>query len=74
MAPSTPPRPDNESARLDALKRYDVLDTPAEEVFDRITTLAARYFGMPIALVSLVDETRQWFKSHYGLEISCTER
>ncbi|WP_197711162.1 hybrid sensor histidine kinase/response regulator [Azospirillum brasilense] len=74
MAASNPPRPHNESARLDALKKYDVLDTPAEEVFDRITTLAARHFGMPIALVSLVDETRQWFKSHYGLEISCTER
>ncbi|KAA0677150.1 ATP-binding protein [Roseomonas genomospecies 6] len=69
-----PPWPLNELARLDALKSYGVLDTPAEDVFDRITSLAARHFDMPIALVSLVDETRQWFKSHHGLGISCTER
>ena len=71
---SEPPWPLNERARLDELKSYGVLDTPPEELFDRITRLVARYFGMPIALISLVDETRQWFKSRYGLEAVCTDR
>ncbi|MBP2315268.1 ATP-binding protein [Azospirillum soli] len=74
MAYFEPPWPLNEPARLGRLKRYAVLDTPAEEVFDRITGLAARHFGMPIALVSLIDETRQWFKSHYGLDVPSTGR
>ncbi len=69
-----PPWPLNERARLDSLKSYGVLDTPAEEVFDRITGLAARHFGAPITLVSLVDETRQWFKSRYGLRTPSTGR
>ena len=66
--------PENESARLAALRRFQVLDTPAEEAFDRITRLAAVQLAVPVALVSLIDETRQWFKSRYGLETPETPR
>lgn len=58
--------PANETERLAALHRYKILDTPPEAAFDRITRLAARLFGMPIALISLVDESRAWFKSCIG--------
>src|SRR5919108_2857095 len=54
-------------ARLAALHRTGLLDTPAEEAFDRLTRLAARLLGAPVALVSLVDEDRQFFKSAVGL-------
>ncbi len=57
-----------EAARLAALDRYDVLDTPREEAFDRITRLAKRIFGVPIVVVALLDAHRQWFKSRVGLE------
>ncbi|MEY2931445.1 MAG: hypothetical protein RL033_2194 [Pseudomonadota bacterium] len=60
--------------RLRALADYRVLDTPAEESFDNITKLAAKIFGTPISLVSLVDEHRQWFKSRHGLDASETSR
>jgi hypothetical protein len=53
---------------LAALHRYKILDTPPEVAFDRITTLAARLFNMPIALISLVDESRAWFKSCIGFD------
>jgi signal transduction histidine kinase len=56
-----------EAARLEALKSMDILDTPAEEAFDRITRMAAELFDTPIALISLIDATRQWFKSKVGL-------
>ena len=59
-----------ESNRLSALHRYEILDTPADGNFDRITSLAAKVFNVPIAIVSLVDEDRIWFKSHHGLDIS----
>ena len=59
---------DNESRRLAALRRYDILDTPPDGAFDRVTAVAARVFAVPIAIVSLVDEDRIWFKSHHGLE------
>lgn len=59
-----------ESKRLKALKRYDILDTPAEGNFDRITLLASRVFNVPIAIISLVDEDRIWFKSSQGLTIN----
>ncbi len=62
----TTPIPANETERLAALHRYKILDTPPEAAFDRITTLAARLFNMPIALISLVDESRAWFKSCIG--------
>ena len=58
-----------ESNRLNALHRYEILDTPADGNFDRITSLAAKVFNVPIAIVSLVDEDRIWFKSHHGLDI-----
>ncbi len=58
----------NEKRRLAALRRLRILDTPSEPRFDRITHLAARLFGVPIALVSLVDEDRLWFKSAHGLD------
>ena len=63
-----------EEARLAALLRYDVLDTPAEAAFDDITDLAAQLFEVPIAVVTLLDETRQWFKSCVGLDDSETPR
>ena len=69
-----PPIPVNETARLAALRSYRILDTPAEESFDRLTRLASRVLGVPIALVSLVDESRQWFKSRVGLEAAETPR
>ncbi len=62
-------------SRLAALRRLALLDTPAEESFDRLTRLAARVLGAPVALVSLVDEDRQFFKSCVGLpEPAATER
>jgi PAS domain S-box-containing protein len=64
----------NEADRLAALRKLAILDTPAEERFDRITRLAARLFEAPIALVSLVDEHRQWFKSRVGLDLPQTDR
>jgi PAS domain S-box-containing protein len=60
--------PANEPERLAALHRYQILDTPAEVAFDRITTLAARLFKIPTVLISLVDESRAWFKSSIGFD------
>lgn len=69
-----PPIPDNEDERLAALHALGLLDTEAEEHFDRITRLAQRVLGVPIALVSLVDGDRQWFKSRIGLDPQETSR
>ena len=63
-----------EARRLEVLRSYALLDSPAEESFDRITRLAARTFGVPVALISLLDENRQWFKSRVGLEVCQTGR
>jgi signal transduction histidine kinase/ActR/RegA family two-component response regulator len=70
----TVPLPSNEEQRLKALHRYQVLDTPPEANFDRITNLAARLFDVPITLVSLVDEFRTWFKSCYGFDTHEVDR
>ncbi len=63
-----------EKKRLKVLWQYDVLDTVPEEIFDDLTELAARICEAPIALISLVDENRQWFKSKVGLTVSETSR
>ncbi|MBB5034596.1 PAS domain S-box protein [Prosthecobacter vanneervenii] len=63
-----------ETQRLDVLRAYDILDTGAEEMFDELTKLAAEICAVPISLVSLVDENRQWFKSKVGVEVSETPR
>ncbi len=59
-----------EAERIKALKRYNILDTPPDGSFDRITKLAAKLFNVPIAIVTLVDTDRIWFKSRYGLDVS----
>ena len=70
----SPPLPRNESKRLHALRELLILDTPPEERFDRISAFAAKEFDVPIALISLVDENRQWFKSRVGLDACETSR
>jgi PAS domain S-box-containing protein len=69
-----PPLAKDEPGRLKALHNLGVLDTPQEERFDRITRLAQTIFSVPIALVSLIDENRQWFKSCQGLDATETPR
>ncbi len=64
----TAPTAGAEVERVAALRSYEILDTPPDGAFDRVTALAARHFDVPIALVSLVDEERIWFKSRHGLE------
>lgn len=58
----------DEAARLEAVRRYDILDTPPDGAFDRITALAAELFDVPISLVTIVDHDRIWFKSRFGLD------
>jgi GAF domain-containing protein len=64
----------NETERLSALHRLHLLDTAPEQAFERLVATAARLFGVPIALVSLVDTDRQWFKARCGLDVSETHR
>ncbi len=66
--------PTNEAARLDALRLYDVLDTPAEQAFDEITELAAYVCKTPSALVTLIDAERQWIKSRARFGFTETRR
>jgi len=69
-----PATPVDEATRIGALRALDILDGAPEERFDRLTRLAKRLFGVPIALVSLIDTNRQWFKSCDGLSVSETSR
>jgi diguanylate cyclase (GGDEF)-like protein len=71
---STAPLPVNESERIEELRRYAILESPPEESFDRLTQLAAAACNVPIALVSLVDVDRQWFKSRVGFDRNETPR
>lgn len=57
-----------EAARMDAVRRYDILDTPPDGAFDRVAAMAARLFKVPVASVTIVDEDRIWFKAAHGLE------
>ncbi|MGN6742128.1 MAG: protein kinase domain-containing protein [Amnibacterium sp.] len=65
---------DPEHERLEAVRRYNLVDTPPDGAFDRITSLAARIFDVPIAVVSIVDADRIWFKSHFGVDVNEVER
>lgn len=66
--------PADEAARMSAVRRYEILDTPPDGTFDRITAVAARMLAAPIALVSVVDHDRIWFKSHHGLDVEQIDR
>lgn len=68
------PDPPDESARLNALRRYGVVDTAAEPGFDRLTRLASHLLDMPISVITLVEEERQWFKAVIGLDAQETDR
>lgn len=68
------PKPDNEDKRLQALRDLLILDTTSEERFDRITQFAKFEFDVPIVVISLVDDDRQWFKSVIGLDVCSTSR
>lgn len=70
----SPQIPADEAARLESLRAFDVLDTPPEAAFERIVALASRVFNAPIALISLVDEDRQWNKACIGLDMRETDR
>ncbi len=65
---------DGEESRLAALRRYEILDTPPEETFDRITRLVRAALEVPMAVVSFVDRDRQWFKSRQGVVATQTAR
>ncbi|PTY01364.1 hypothetical protein DB346_13610 [Verrucomicrobia bacterium LW23] len=74
MSASTPKlpqsiHPSNEGARIMALRRYEILDTPPDDAFDAITQVVASVLDVPIAIVSLVDTDRIWFKSHHGIDV-----
>lgn len=66
--------PANETRRIEALHKYNILDTPADGSFDRVTRLASTIFDVPIAIISLVDTDRIWFKSAFGLPINQIDR
>jgi len=68
------PKPANESARLEVLRQFEILDTDPEESFDDLTRLAAYVCHTPIAVISLIDSQRQWFKSRVGLTPAETAR
>ncbi|MFE9702257.1 PP2C family protein-serine/threonine phosphatase [Streptomyces sp. NPDC005930] len=66
--PELVPDPGLESARMAAVRRYDILDTPPDGAFDRVAAMAARLFDVPVATVTIVDSDRIWFKAAHGLE------
>lgn len=68
------PKPLNDTERVEALRAYGVLDTPAARSFDDIVELTAKLFQVPICLVSLVDDDRQWFKAKVGIDACETAR
>src|SRR5688572_11141293 len=68
------PIPDNEARRLASVKAMQLIATPEEEAFDRITRVAQRVFNMPIVLITVLDENRQWFKSRIGMDVRETSR
>ena len=68
------PLSSEETERLRALRRYEILDTPPEEAFDRVTQLAASLFSVPSAFISLIEVERQWFKSRVGMAVTETAR
>jgi hypothetical protein len=68
------PIPADEDQRLRDLQRYALLDTPADPHLDRLVQLASAVLNMPIALVSLVDQDRQWFLARHGLDVVETPR
>ncbi|MCD4483414.1 GAF domain-containing protein [Chromobacterium vaccinii] len=70
----SPPLPSNEKERIQALQELLILDTPPEDRFDILTTYCRSRFDVDIALISLVDQKRQWFKSRSGLDASETPR
>lgn len=61
-----------EQDRLEALRQYGIMDTPPEEEFDNITSLASRICGTPISLITLLDDQRQWFKASVGIDLKET--
>lgn len=76
MAFLVPPAiiPPDEAERMKAVRRYDILDTPPDGAFDRVTAIAARIFDVPIAIISIVDHDRIWFKSHHGVPVQQIDR
>lgn len=73
-SPSRSIIPENEAARMMAVRRYDILDTPPDGAFDRTTAIASRLFNVPIAIISIVDSDRIWFKSHHGVDVGQIDR
>ncbi|MCE7994622.1 MAG: PAS domain S-box protein [Roseivirga sp.] len=68
-----PEKPENEAERLSSLNDYHILDTLPEQAYDDIATIAAQICGVPIALISLIDENRQWIKARHGIPSAITE-